>query len=98
MRLIVFLLSMVVFAGGVSFAAQSPSEKYGKVVFASEKFKCSQCHGPTGKEGGSGPSFAGVSKKYSRAQLMERASHKCPPTGACDPRQLSAIVDYLGTL
>ncbi|VAX20762.1 hypothetical protein MNBD_NITROSPINAE01-1186 [hydrothermal vent metagenome] len=98
MKLGVVFMSMIIFAGGVSFADESPSEKYGKVVFASEKFKCSKCHGPTGAEGGQGPSFKGVSKKYTHAQLMERAAHNCPPAGACDPRQLAAIVDYLGTL
>ena len=98
MKLGAFLLSIIILAGGVSFATENPSVKYGKVIFTSEKFKCSHCHGPTGTEGGKGPSFKGISKKYSRDQLMERASHKCPPTGACDPRQLAAIVDYLGTL
>jgi len=98
MKLSAFLLSIIILTGGVSFAAENPSTKYGKVIFTSEKFKCSKCHGPTGKEGGKGPSFKGISKKYTHAQLMERAAHNCPPTGACDPRQLSAIVDYLRTL
>ncbi|MBF0169880.1 MAG: cytochrome c [Nitrospinae bacterium] len=70
----------------------------GKRLYASQKFGCHRCHGPTGAEGGMGPSFTGIGKKYDQTALMERAAHNCPPTGACDPKQLGAIVAYLRTL
>lgn len=78
--------------------AASPSEQEGKSLYMSSKFKCFQCHGPTGAEGGMGPSFKGVAKKYDKPALLERAAHKCPPTGVCNPKELGAIADYLMTL
>ncbi|MBI3794944.1 MAG: c-type cytochrome [Nitrospinae bacterium] len=69
----------------------------GKALFMSEKYKCFTCHGEKG-EGGKGPSFIGVGKKLSNAEMMKKAAHNCPPTGACSPKDLSAIVDFLRTL
>lgn len=78
--------------------AAAPSTQEGKTLYTSAKFKCFQCHGPTGVEGGAGPSFKGVGKKYDKPTLLEHAAHKCPPTGVCNPKELGAIVDYLMTL
>jgi len=78
--------------------AAAPSAQEGKSLFMSSKYKCFQCHGPTGVEGGSGPSFKDVAKKYDKPKLLELAAHKCPPTGMCSPKELGAIVDYLLTL
>lgn len=96
------VLALVAAAGGALVAAganalPNPVQE-GKALYSSEKFRCYQCHGPTGAEGGMGPSFKGVGKKFTRDQLMERAAHNCPPTGVCDPKQLGAIVDYLRSL
>jgi len=95
---LVLSIFMVFAAAGVGQASSNSGVEDGKKLYSSQKFKCHKCHGPTGREGGMGPSFKGVGKKYSRDQLMERAAHNCPPTGACDPKQLGAIVDYLRTL
>jgi cytochrome c551/c552 len=78
--------------------AAAPSTEEGKALFTSSKYKCFQCHGPTGAEGASGPAFKGVAKKYDKPKLLEAAAHKCPPTGSCNPKELGAIVDYLLTL
>lgn len=78
--------------------AAAPSAQEGKALYMSSKFKCFQCHGPTGVEGGSGPSFKGVAQKYDKPKLLELAGHKCPPTGVCNPKELGAIADYLLTL
>lgn len=78
--------------------AAAPSTQEGKSLYMSSKFKCYQCHGPTGMEGGAGPSFKGVAKKYDKPKLLELAAHKCPPTGMCSPKELGAIADYLLTL
>lgn len=97
----VVLVSMsLVMAGRPAGASSNMSSEAaeGKELYQSAKFKCFKCHGPTGTEGGMGPSFKGVGKKYTHDQLMERAAHNCPPTGACDPKQLGAIVEYLRTL
>jgi mono/diheme cytochrome c family protein len=77
--------------------AAAPAAQEGKSLYMSE-YKCFQCHGPTGVEGGIGPSFKGVGKKYDRPKLLELAAHKCPPTDMCSPKELGAIVDYLLTL
>jgi mono/diheme cytochrome c family protein len=90
------LLAALLVAGGALDASDGAEQ--GKELYRSQKFGCHQCHGPTGAEGGPGPSFAGIGARYDRDQLMERAAHNCPPTGACDPKQLAAIVDYLRTL
>lgn len=78
--------------------AAAPSAQEGKALYTSSKFKCFQCHGPTGAEGGAGPSFKDIGKKYDKPKLLELAAHKCPPTGVCNPKELGAIVDYLMTL
>jgi len=92
-----FLTMAAVFAAsGISFAA-SPADE-GKILYSAQKYNCAKCHGPTGAEGGMGPSFKGVGKKYDKTKLMERAAHNCPPTGTCSPKDLGAIVDYLRTL
>ena len=97
------VLTILMLLGGAAYASSNAEEgkakaEEGKTLYSSAKFKCFQCHGKTGVEGGMGPSFEGVGKKYDRDQLMERAAHNCPPTGTCDPKQLGAIVDYLRTL
>ncbi len=98
-RRVAMALTVVVSLAPLAFAAPNMSKAdEGKKLYASQKFGCHGCHGPTGAEGGAGPSFAGVGKKYDHETLMERAAHNCPPTGACDPKQLGAIVEYLRTL
>lgn len=94
----VIVFSAVLFAGVSDASKNMQGVEEGKKYYTSKKFKCFQCHGPTGAEGGMGPSFKGVGKKYTHDQLMEKAAHNCPPTGACDPKQLGAIVEYLRTL
>jgi len=84
--------------GSTSSEMEQHNIKMGKDYYSSAKFRCFKCHGPTGTEGGMGPSFKGIGKRYDKSGLMERAAHACPPTGACDPEQLGAIVDYLRTL
>lgn len=76
--------------------AAAPSVEEGKALYKSPKYKCFQCHGPTGTEGS--PSFKGIAQKYNKAKLMERATHNCPPAKSCNPKELGAIVDYLLTL
>ncbi|MGK7345264.1 MAG: c-type cytochrome [Candidatus Nitrospinota bacterium M3_3B_026] len=97
---VTFTILAAVFLAAAAGASSNMSSKAakGKELYQSAKFKCFKCHGPTGAEGGMGPSFKGVGKKYTHDQLMERAAHNCPPTGACDPKQLGAIVEYLRTL
>lgn len=95
-------LLFVVMAGMAGAAWLTPTgtaeEKLdGQALFTSAKFKCDRCHGADGM-GGRGPSFKGVGKKYDRDQLMERSAHRCPPSGACSPAELGAIVDWLRTL
>jgi mono/diheme cytochrome c family protein len=102
MSLNVKFISAVLLAGSVLFlgVAKSYTEEAkldGKELFKSEKFKCFTCHGENGK-GGRGPAFTGYGKKYLKEELMQKAAHNCPPTGACDPKQLGAIVDYIRTL
>ena len=97
MRVIQVALMLTVILHTVN-AYSSPSAQEGKSLYMSSKFKCFQCHGPTGVEGASGPSFKGVAKKYDKPQLLELAAHKCPPTGMCSPKELGAIADYLLTL
>jgi mono/diheme cytochrome c family protein len=70
---------------------------YGEVLYNSEKYRCVSCHGERGK-GGLGPSFAGVMTNLNKEMLMKRAAHRCPPTGACNPTELGAIVDYIKSL
>ncbi len=69
----------------------------GKALYLSEKYRCFSCHGKTG-EGGMGPSFKGIGRKYGLEDLIHRAAHNCPPTGACSPKDLRAIAEYLRTL
>jgi cytochrome c553 len=78
--------------------AAAPSVEEGKALYASPKYKCFNCHGPTGVEGGGGLPLKGLPQKYGRDKLMERAAHSCPPTKSCSPKELNAIVDYLLTL
>lgn len=82
-------LTLLIFISSAVFAQEN-----GKSLYESKKFGCVNCHG-TGGEGGRGPSFKGIGKKYSKDQLMKRASHNCPPTGACSPKELGAIVEYI---
>ncbi len=93
---------VIIAALGLIAAAPAVKKEYttedGKAMFGSKKFNCFKCHGPTGVEGGIGPSFKGVGKRYTKGKLMQRAAHACPPSGACDPQQLGAIVEYLRTL
>ncbi len=90
-KVIFFTLSVLILSSSASFAED------GKKLYKSSKFNCVQCHGENG-EGGVGPSFKGIGKRLSHAELMRHAAHNCPPTGACDPKQLGAIVEYLRTL
>lgn len=97
MRIIQLALMLTVILHTVN-AYAAPAAQEGKNLYLSSKFKCFQCHGPTGVEGGSGPSFKGVAQKYDKPKLLERAGHNCPPTGVCNPKELGAIADYLLTL
>lgn len=82
---------------GLSSTAYAGDISEGKALFLGEKYHCYSCHGKNG-EGASGPSFKGVGKKFSQDEMMKRAAHKCPPTGACNPKELEAIVSYLRTI
>lgn len=87
----VFILSAVVLAEDKDNAAK------GKGLYLGEKFKCYTCHGKEG-EGGMGPSFKGIGKKQSIDEILQKATHRCPPTKQCNPKEIRAIVDYLRTL
>lgn len=91
--LIICLIQILLEAGSYTEEAKLD----GKELFHSEKFKCFTCHGKNGV-GGKGPSFIGYGKKYLKEDILHKAAHNCPPTGACDPKQLGAIVDYIQTL
>ena len=87
----VFILSTTVFAGDKDNVAK------GKELYLGEKFKCYTCHGKEG-EGGMGPSFKGIGKNQSVDEILQKASHRCPPTKQCNPKEIGAIVNYLRTL
>ena len=97
MKKTMIAVALLLAAAPFAFAEGTKADE-GKKLYASQKFGCHKCHGPTGAEGGMAPSFTGIGKKYDHDTLMERAAHNCPPTGACDPKQLGAIVAYLRTL
>ncbi|MBM2837854.1 MAG: Cytochrome c protein [Deltaproteobacteria bacterium] len=87
----VFILSAAVFAEDKDNAAK------GRELYLGEKFKCYTCHGKEG-EGGMGPSFKGIGKNQSVDEILQKASHRCPPTKQCNPKEIGAIVNYLRTL
>ncbi len=87
----------ILFAFGFATAAYAASVSEGKALFLGEKYHCYTCHGKNG-EGASGPGFQGVGKKYSQSEMMKLAAHRCPPTGACNPKELEAIVSFLRTI
>lgn len=87
----IFILSAVVFAEDKDVVTK------GKELYLGGKFKCYACHGKEG-EGGKGPSFKGIGKKQSVDEILQRATHRCPPTGQCNPEEIRAIVNYLRTL
>ena len=91
LTLSIFILS------AAAFAEEKDNTAKGKELYLGEKFKCYTCHGKEG-EGGMGPSFKGIGKKHSVDEILERATHRCPPTGKCNPKEIRAIVDYLRTL
>lgn len=82
---------------GLAAAAYAADGSEGKALFQGEKYRCYSCHGKNG-EGASAPGFKGVGKKYSQGEMMKRAAHNCPPTGACNPKELEAIISYLRTI
>lgn len=88
---------VLLFVLGLVTAAHAADVSEGKSLFQGEKYRCYSCHGKNG-EGGSAPGFKGVGKKYSQSEMMKRAAHNCPPTGACNPKELEAIVSYLRTI
>lgn len=90
----VFILSAMVFAHGNH--SEKSNVAIGKELYLGEKFKCYSCHGKEG-EGGRGPSFKGIGKKYTIEEILERAAHRCPPTGKCNPKEIRALVDYIMT-
>jgi len=96
----IFILSIFVLSSAV-FAHEDHGDEdnveKGKALYLGEKFKCYTCHGVKG-EGAMGPSFKGIGKKYSVDEILEKAAHRCPPTGKCNPQELRAIVDFLRTL
>lgn len=99
-KVVFLMIAAVIITYGAARAAdakKSDAIKEGKTLFLSEKYKCFSCHGQSG-EGGAGPSFKGIGKKYTAPELMKRAAHNCPPTGACSPKDLAALVDYIRTL
>jgi mono/diheme cytochrome c family protein len=89
-----FVLALVL---GFASGAYAADVSEGKSLFQGEKYRCYSCHGKNG-EGADAPGFKGFGKKYSRDEMMKRAAHKCPPTGACNPKELEAIVSYLRTI
>lgn len=91
----VMALALILSTGS---AMANPVVREGRLLYLSPKFKCFQCHGPTGAEGGRGPSFRGIGVRLKKPQILERAAHRCPPTGMCNPKELNAIVEYLMTL
>ncbi len=82
---------------GFGAAAYAADVSEGKSLFQGEKYRCYSCHGKNG-EGISAPGFRGIGKKYSQSELLKRAAHNCPPTGACNPKELEAIISYLRTI
>ncbi len=82
---------------GFAASAHAADVSEGKSLFQGEKYRCYSCHGKNG-EGVSAPGFKGVGKKFSQEEMMKRAAHNCPPTGACNPKELEAIVSYLRTI
>ncbi len=95
-RSIMTFVLLLVF--GFAAAAYAADVSEGKALFQGEKYKCYTCHGKDGAGGTSAPGFKGASKKYSQSEMMKRAAHNCPPTGACNPKELEAIVSYLRTI
>lgn len=83
----------LVLLGGLAHAGLS-AEEPGKALYLGQKYHCYSCHGTSGA-GGSGPSFVGIGKKYDTEALMKRAAHNCPPTGACSPKELRALVEFI---
>lgn len=79
-------------AGASLFAGEN-----GKELYLGQKYHCFSCHGVHG-EGGDGPAFKGIGKKYDQQTLLKRAAHNCPPTGACNPKELHALVEYIRTM
>jgi len=69
----------------------------GNVYYHGAQYRCYQCHGMKG-EGGRGPKLQGIAKKIGWEALMRKATHMCPPTGACPPGVLQSIGRYLQTL
>lgn len=90
-----FALVLVV---GFAATAYASDVSEGKALFQGEKYKCYTCHGKNAEGGTSAPGFKGVGKKYSQSEMMKRAAHNCPPTGACNPKELEAMVAYLRTI
>ena len=92
----IFVISIFILSA-VAFAEDKDNATKGKELYLGEKFKCYTCHGKEG-EGGMGPSFKGVGKKQSVDEILQKAVHRCPPTGQCNPTEIRAIVNYLGPL
>jgi len=93
---IIALTAIAIFIGTAAVNA-ADTVKDGKTLYLGEKYKCFSCHGEKG-EGGKGPSFKGVGKKHTAPEMMKLAAHNCPPTGACSPKDISALVDFIRTL
>jgi hypothetical protein len=85
----------------LSQGAQPPASKLAKEIqmgdqyYHSEQYRCYACHG---MQGGQGPKLQGIAKKLGWEALMRKATHMCPPTGACPPNVLQDIGRYLQTL
>ncbi len=69
----------------------------GKELYLGSKYHCYSCHGQNG-EGGGGPSFIGIGKRYDLNTLIKSAAHRCPPTGACSPKDMRLLAIYLRSL
>lgn len=95
--LIICIISVFVLSSAVFAHEDMDNVEKGKALYLGKKFKCYICHGKEG-EGGRGPSFKGIGKKYSVDEILQKAAHRCPPTGKCNPQELRAIVDFLRTL
>lgn len=93
----IFIIYIFVLSSAVFAHEDKDNVAKGKALYLGEKFKCYTCHGKEG-EGGMGPSFKGIGKKYSVDEILQKAAHRCPPTGKCNPQELRAIVDFLRTL
>ncbi|MBI4666659.1 MAG: c-type cytochrome [Nitrospinae bacterium] len=94
-KIVVAFVALSIMAGPAM--ASVKTIKLGKELYHSQKFKCYTCHGQRA-QGGSAPNLRKAANKFSKATLLKRAAHMCPPTGMCSPKQLGAIVDYLRSL